>query len=117
MSVTQKEIADKLNLARSTVGKVLAGRTDVWISEENRRRIHLAAKELNYQPNAAATALRSGKTNIVAILYECSPGDSGAYAGMTEAIADHLSDLGNALLVNVARTPAKMPVWPYSPSR
>lgn len=76
---------------------VLNNRPNVWASEENRKRILQAAKELNYHPNAAAQALRSGKTNVVASVFFESPG----HQAIVESLAEQLAAMGYDLLVVV----------------
>jgi len=97
MRVTQKDIARKLQLSPSLVAGVLNNRPNVWVSEENRQRILQAAKELNYRPNAAAKALRSGKTNVVASVFYESPG----HHAIVETLAEQLATFGYDLLVVV----------------
>ena len=54
--VTLKDIAQKLNISRSTVSKALSGRSDV--SKKTREKVLILAKELNYVPNLTAVNLR-----------------------------------------------------------
>jgi LacI family transcriptional regulator len=70
--VTQKDIAQRLNISQSLVAGILANRPNVWASEETRRRILEAAREMNYQPNRAAQSLRSGKTGSVCLVCHCT---------------------------------------------
>ncbi len=73
--MTLKDVAARVGLSPAVISRVLNGKPGVWISEENRRRIHEDAKELGYRPRAAARSLRSGKTNSVAMVL-CWPDDS-----------------------------------------
>ncbi len=99
MRVTQRDIAKKLQLSISLVAGVLNERPNVWASEENRKRILNTAKEMNYRPNAAARALRSGRTNTVACLFINSPGQHA----IVEVLAETLANIGYDLLVKVMR--------------
>ncbi|RYE19900.1 MAG: LacI family transcriptional regulator [Sphingobacteriales bacterium] len=65
-SVNIKELARKLNLSVSTVSK--AFRKEYDINPRTRERILAAAKELNYQPNPAATSLRTQKSKAIAVI-------------------------------------------------
>jgi LacI family transcriptional regulator len=103
MRVTQKDIARKLELSPSLVAGVLNDRPNVWVSEENRRRIVSTAKEMNYRPNAAARALRSGKTNVVTCVFFGSPGNNA----IAEVLAESLTNIGYDLLVKMVRDPAQ----------
>jgi len=61
-----KEFAKKLNLSVSTVSK--AFRQGYDINPQTRERILAAAKEYNYQPNPAATSLRTQKNKTIAVI-------------------------------------------------
>jgi DNA-binding LacI/PurR family transcriptional regulator len=67
MPVTLRDIARHLNLSHATVSLVLNNRRDVSIPEATRLRVVEAARELGYEPNRAARALASGKTQMVAL--------------------------------------------------
>ena len=54
-SVTQKDIAQKLGLAQSSVSKAL--KNDPEIEPATRERVQAAAREMGYQPNAMAAGL------------------------------------------------------------
>jgi len=103
MRVTQKDIARSLNLSQSTIAKVLNDRPDVWVSDETRRRIHVAAAEAGYRPNAAARALSTGKTNSVALVFQ-RPAHNDyriGFAEVTEVLAEFLGEHGYELSVKV----------------
>ncbi|MFF1876126.1 LacI family DNA-binding transcriptional regulator [Kitasatospora herbaricolor] len=63
---TLADLAAATGLATSTVSRALSnpGRVNAL----TRERIELAARELNYIPNAQARALTSGKTRAIAVL-------------------------------------------------
>jgi LacI family transcriptional regulator len=61
-----KEFARKLNISVSTVSK--AFREGYDINPQTRERILAAAKEFNYQPNPAATSLRTQKNKTIAVI-------------------------------------------------
>ena len=103
MRVTQRDIAKKLQLSPSLVAGVLNDRPNVWVSNENRKRIVSTAKEMNYRPNAAARALRSGKTNVVACVFFESPG----HHAIVETLAVSLANIGYDLIVKVVRDTAQ----------
>lgn len=67
---TQKDVALRAGVSRSTVSYVLNDQTDlkVPISAETRQRVLDAIDELGYEPDARAQSLRSGSTNIVGII-------------------------------------------------
>ncbi len=67
MAVTLRDLARHLNLSHATVSFVLNDRRDISIPQVTRDRVMLAAKELGYQPNRAAKALSSGRTQMIAL--------------------------------------------------
>ena len=103
MRVTQKDIADRLNLSQSAVTKVLNNKPGVWISDENRRRIHSLAQEMNYRPNAAARSLRNGRYNTVTFTHLRSVDDSSRtqLSLGVETLAHRLGEMGYELKVKV----------------
>ena len=102
MAVTQNDVAREAGVSQSLVAHVLNGRPGPWASAEVRERIFATAARLQYKPNAAARALRSGKTNTVALLYarESSGAVSVGYSEVAEALSDHLAPLGYGLLIH-----------------
>ena len=67
---TQKDVAEKAGVSRSTVSYVLNDQTElkIPISDETRQRVMDAIAELGYEPDARAQSLRSGDTNIVGVI-------------------------------------------------
>jgi LacI family transcriptional regulator len=66
MQATMKDIARDLDLSVVTVSKVLRNHPD--ISAATRKRVLQRVKELNYQPNLAARALATGRTNLIGLI-------------------------------------------------
>ena len=64
--MTQKEIANILNISRATVSLALADSPK--IKPETRKRVREIAKKSNYQPNMAARSLVMQRTNSVGVL-------------------------------------------------
>jgi DNA-binding LacI/PurR family transcriptional regulator len=62
--VTSADVAAEAGVSRATVSYVLNG-IHGRISEQTRTRVHDAAARLGYVPNAMASALRAGRTEIV----------------------------------------------------
>lgn len=65
--VTMKDVSEKAGVSRSAVSHVINDRLE-FVSEERRKRILKAIKELNYTPNPVACALRKGSTSPVGVL-------------------------------------------------
>lgn len=66
MRITIKEVAQTAGVSTATVSRVLnkVGRVD----EETRKRVHRAAKELNYVPNALGRSLSTRRTEALGMI-------------------------------------------------
>ena len=63
---TLKTIAGETGLAIATVSRALKDAPD--IGEETKKRVREAAERLGYRPNRAGVRLRTGKTNVIALV-------------------------------------------------
>ena len=63
---TLKTIAAETGLAVATVSRALKDAPD--IGEETKKRVRAAAARLGYRPNRAGVRLRTGKTNVIALV-------------------------------------------------
>ncbi|MDE2634993.1 MAG: LacI family DNA-binding transcriptional regulator [Chloroflexota bacterium] len=66
MPVTIEDLSNKLGVSRSTVSKALNDRGDV--SSQTKARVTQAARELGYQPSAAARNLRRQRTDKIGLV-------------------------------------------------
>jgi DNA-binding LacI/PurR family transcriptional regulator len=66
--VTSADVAALAGVSRSTVSYVLNGSSRHNFSAETVERVHAAAAELAYTPNAAARALRKGESGVVLLV-------------------------------------------------
>lgn len=71
--VTSQDVAELAGVSRTTVSFVLNNVTDMRISEDTRKRVLNAARQLDYHPNASARRLVTGKTSIIAYVERQSP--------------------------------------------
>ncbi|EAZ81036.1 LacI family DNA-binding transcriptional regulator [Algoriphagus machipongonensis] len=63
---TIHDIAEKLNITASTVSRAL--NNNPRISDATKKKVLKVAKQLNYQPNHIASALRSGKSRLIGVI-------------------------------------------------
>jgi len=64
-----KDIAEKLNLSKTSVSWVLSGQGDAkGISRKTQERVYQCAKELNYQPNLLARSLNTGSSCTIGLI-------------------------------------------------
>src|SRR5438309_10329783 len=69
-SVTLRDVAERVNVSPFTVSVVLNGsKSNTRVSEATRTRIVDAAREMGYQPNVLARALRQRSTNILGLYF------------------------------------------------
>jgi DNA-binding LacI/PurR family transcriptional regulator len=97
--VTSADVARATGVSRATVSYVVNDTPNRNISEATRRRVLEAARELGHVPNAAARALRSGRSNLVLVLV---PGFAmgNLFDRALELLNDALAPRGYALLVH-----------------
>jgi LacI family transcriptional regulator len=65
---TSSQVAQRAGVSRTTVSFVLNDVRDRGISETTRERVLAVARELGYEPNAAARSLAGGATRTVALV-------------------------------------------------
>ena len=73
--VTIKDIANALNISKSTVSRALADRFDV--NPETRKAVLEMAEKLHYKPNPSALSLLSRRTKTIGIVV---PGFTGSFS-------------------------------------
>ena len=74
MAVTIKDIAKKVGVNPSTVSRVINGTAS--ISDETRRKIYEAMKELDYHPNSLARSLAQGSTRTIGMVLDAANTDA-----------------------------------------
>lgn len=96
-----KDVAEKANVGKATVSRVL--NNSGYVSDETRRKILSAMRELDYTPNELARNLYHMRTGIVAILV---PAVSHPYFGeFVEYAEAELYRMGfKAMICNASRT-------------
>ncbi len=66
--ITSQRVAERAGVSRTTVSLVLNNVASANISEETRRRVLKAARDLNYVPDVSARALASGRSNNIGLI-------------------------------------------------
>ncbi len=101
---TLKTIAAATGLAIATVSRALKDAPD--IGEDTKRRVREMAARLGYRPNRAGVRLRTGKTNVIALVLS------------TEAdVMNHTSRLIYSIANALRGTAYHMVVMPYFPDQ
>ncbi len=99
---TLKTIAAETGLAIATVSRALKDAPD--IGEATKRRVRETALRLGYRPNRAGVRLRTGKTNVIALVLS------------TEAdMMNHTSRLIYSIAAALRGTAYHLVVMPYFP--
>ncbi|MFG6687279.1 LacI family DNA-binding transcriptional regulator [Mariniflexile sp. HNIBRBA6329] len=89
------DIAEKLNITAATVSRALNGNTK--ISESTRKLVNDTAKEMNYEQNKLALALKSGKSFNVGVIVPRI--DSNFFASVIRGIEDELHPNGYHVII------------------
>ncbi|AJY46420.1 LacI family transcriptional regulator [Martelella endophytica] len=87
---TLKTIAYMTGLGVTTVSRALKDAPD--IAEHTKERVRLVAKQLGYMPNRAGVRLRTGKTNVIALVLNLEEEIMGMSGQMIFGISDVLAD-------------------------
>ncbi|MHA7971037.1 LacI family transcriptional regulator [Rhizobium sp. CAU 1783] len=86
---TLKTIAFMTGLGITTVSRALKDAPD--IGAETKERVRMVARQLGYQPNRAGVRLRTGKTNVIALVLSIDEEIMGFSSQMVFGISEVLS--------------------------
>ena len=96
--ISMKDIANQAGVSIGTVSLVLNGKTENRVSQKTSKKVLQIAKELNYEPNAAAKTLKMRKSNTIGFLTDSI--GSSPYAGtILLGAQDAARKLGYVLLM------------------
>ncbi|WP_343315256.1 LacI family transcriptional regulator [Brucella sp. BE17] len=101
---TLKTIAFMTGLGVTTVSRALKDAPEIGV--ETRKRVQLIARQIGYRPNRAGIRLRTGKTNVIALVLNTQDEIMGFTSQLIHGIADVLGQTQYHLIVA-----------PYSSSR
>jgi LacI family transcriptional regulator len=94
---TLRSLAEITGLGVSTVSQALRGSPE--IAEETRRRVQLAAQQAGYRPNRAGVRLRTGRTNVIAVVLNPQEEGTGFFADFVYGISDGIAGTQYHLVV------------------
>lgn len=106
---TLKTIAYMTGLGITTVSRALKDAPD--IGAETKERVRQVAQQIGYQPNRAGVRLRTGKTNVIALVLSVDEELMGFTTQMVFGIAEALANTQYHLVVT-PHTHAKDPMVP-----
>lgn len=92
---TIKDIANVLNISPAAVSKAM--HDDSRISTKTKEAVKRVAKELNYQPNRLASALRKGKSNLVGVIVPRT--NSNFFSSVIESMEAVLNKAGYNIII------------------
>ncbi|MEN5276328.1 LacI family transcriptional regulator [Brucella sp. TWI432] len=87
---TLKTIAFMTGLGVTTVSRALKDAPE--IGPETRKRVQLIARQIGYRPNRAGVRLRTGKTNVIALVLNTQDEIMGFTSQVIHGVADMLAD-------------------------
>ena len=93
---TIKDIANVLGLTPSAVSKALNNHPR--ISDKTKKAVQQVAKNLNYQPNYLASALRKGKSNLVGVIIPKA--NSNFFSSVLESMEAVLNEKGYHMIIS-----------------
>ncbi len=92
---TIKDIANVLNISPAAVSKAL--HNDSRISAKTKEAVRRVAKDLNYQPNHLASALRKGKSNLVGVIVPRT--NSNFFSSVVQNMEEELNKEGYNIII------------------
>ncbi|TDS12002.1 LacI family transcriptional regulator [Maribacter caenipelagi] len=92
---TLKDIANVLSISTAAVSKAL--NDDTRISVKTKKAVRQVAKELNYQPNHLASALRKGKSKLVGVIVPRT--NSHFFSSVVESMEGVLNKAGYNIII------------------
>ncbi|AHM58486.1 LacI family transcriptional regulator [Flammeovirgaceae bacterium 311] len=92
---TIHDIAEMLNITASTVSRAL--NNNPRISENTRKLVIKTAKQLNYQPNNIAAALRHGKSHLIGIIVPTA--DRSFFASVVRGIEEIANKINYKVII------------------
>ena len=92
---TIKDIANVLDISPAAVSKAM--HNDSRISAKTKEAVKRVAKELNYQPNHLASALRKGKSNLVGVIVPRT--NSNFFSSVVEQMEEVLNKAGYNIII------------------
>ncbi|WNH13619.1 LacI family DNA-binding transcriptional regulator [Thalassobellus suaedae] len=92
---TIKDIANVLNISPAAVSKAL--HNDPRISDKTKKAVKQVAKNLNYQPNHLASALRKGKSKLVGVIIPRT--NSNFFSSVIQNIEEVLNKEGYNIII------------------
>nr|WP_252730057.1 LacI family DNA-binding transcriptional regulator [Zobellia uliginosa] len=92
---TLKDIANILEISTAAVSKAL--QDDSRISAKTKEAVKKVAKELNYQPNHLASALRKGKSNLVGVIVPRT--NSNFFSSVVQSMEEVLNKDGYNIII------------------
>ncbi len=93
---TIHDIAAKLNITASTVSRAL--NNNPRISDETKKKVLKVAKQINYQPNHIASALRSGKSRLIGVIVPTA--NRHVFSSIIRGIEDLANSLNYRIIIS-----------------
>jgi len=94
---TLKTIAFMTGLGITTVSRALKDAPD--IGADTKERVRMVARQLGYQPNRAGVRLRTGKTNVIALVLSVEEEVMGLTSNLVFGISEILNETSYHLVV------------------
>lgn len=100
MSVKISDVAKAAGVSNATVSRAFSNKD--LVKEKTLRKIHDAAKKLNYSPNAMARAMKTNKTGNIGLIFSSKQKPivlNPFYSGILEAVRKAVNQYGYTLII------------------
>jgi LacI family transcriptional regulator len=108
-AVTTKDIAERTALSKMTVSRVLNNHP--YVSEETRRKVMEAVREMGFRPNTLAKRFFTGRTQLIGVVIPLEYMFSSFYfAELFRGVLERAQESGYDILLHNSTSPKRAPM-------
>lgn len=108
-AITTKDIAERTGLSKMTVSRVLNNHP--YVSEETRRKVMTAVREMGFRPNTLAKRFFTGRTQLIGVVIPLEFMFSSFYfAELFRGVLERAQESGYDILLHNSASPKRPPM-------